>query len=169
MLNEDEMLFVVNDENEPIEPKPRKEVHANGYWHRNSHVWIKNSGGQILCGQRSLLKDTSPGLWEAFFGGHVLAGESYLATAVKECNEELGLNVKEEDLKFFRVVPLERAKEFVALYKLEWDGDAASLNYEKDEVSQVKWLPLTEVRDIFLSKKEQWNSFGYEKELLNWL
>ena len=116
MLNEKELLFVVNEANEPIDPQPRKEVHLKGYWHRNSHVWVKSPDNQILCGLHSLKKDTKPGYWEAFFGGHVLTGGSYLETAVKECDEKLGLSIKGENLGFFKIFKIERAKEFIALY-----------------------------------------------------
>lgn len=170
MINEQELLFVVNEANEPLEPKPRKEVHARGYWHRNSHVWVKSPDDQILCGQRSLKKGKHPGYWEAFFGGHVLAGASYLETAVKECNEELGIALRSEDLQFFKIFKVESGKEFVALYKLNWYGPAEGIHYEKEEVEQVKWLPLAEVKDILMVRKDpQWNSFGYEEELLGWL
>lgn len=35
MINKDELLFVVDENNNPVEPKPRKKVHTKGYWHRN--------------------------------------------------------------------------------------------------------------------------------------
>jgi 8-oxo-dGTP diphosphatase len=171
MLNEKELLFVVDAENHPIEPRPRKEVHENGYWHRNSHVWAKNAKGQILCGQRSLKKDTNPGRWEPFFGGHVLAGEDYLETAVKECGEELGFDLKDEDMKLFKILKLgDRTKEFVAVYGLRWNGDASKIDFEKDEIDQVGWFDAEELRLILCVKRDPaWSIMGYDAEVLDWL
>jgi isopentenyldiphosphate isomerase len=170
MINKDELLFVVDEGNNPIESRPRFEVHSKGNWHRNSHVWVKNSRGEILCQQRSLKKDRNPGFWEPFFGGHVLAGEDYLETATKECNEELGLSIKKEQLKFFKVFKIEKAKEFISVYGLVWNGDIPSIHYEEDEVSQLKWIVIPEVRDILIVRKDpQWTMLGFEEEILNWL
>jgi isopentenyldiphosphate isomerase len=175
MLNEKEMLFVVDEENRPVEPRSRKEVHERGYWHRNSHIWVKNSRGQILCQQRSFKKDMYPGLWEPFFGGHLLTGEDYAFNAVKECNEELGFNLKKEDLKFFKVFKVDHQKEFVAVYALCWDGDVKKINFEKDEIVQIKWFDLGELRRILcVEENSTWSTIGYKKisyneEVLDWL
>lgn len=74
MINSEELLFCVDDNNNPIEPLPRKFVHANSVWHRVSHIYVVNTQNkQILCQQRSLKKDALPGIQEAYFGGHVLS------------------------------------------------------------------------------------------------
>ncbi len=170
MLNDRELLFVVDEENRPIEPRPRKEVHERGYWHRNSHVRIKNSSGQVLCQQRSLKKDTKPGFWEPFFGGHVLAGEDYLENAVKECNEELGFDLHEADLKFFKICKVLHQKEFVAVYGLRWDGDASRIVFEEDEVIQVKWFDPKELHALLcVEKNPAWSIIGYDAEVLDWI
>jgi isopentenyl-diphosphate Delta-isomerase len=170
MINENELSFVVDQDNEPLEPKPRWEVHKKGYWHRISCVWIVNSKNQILCQERSMEVDRKPGFWEPFFGGHLLAGEDNLGAAVAECNEELGLNIKKENLSFFKTFRVEYEKEFISTYKLNWSGDAQKINYEKDEVSQVKWMDIKEVRGTLLNdKKPNWTILGFEKEIFDWL
>jgi isopentenyl-diphosphate Delta-isomerase len=103
VINKDEMLFVVDKNNNPLEPKPRSEVHSKGYWHRTAHVWILNFKNQLLCQKRSLLKDSNPGFWEPFFGGHLAPGVEYLDGAIEELNEELGLNIKKDQLKLFKI------------------------------------------------------------------
>jgi isopentenyldiphosphate isomerase len=164
------MLFVVDEQNRPLDPRPRAEVHAAGYWHRNSHVWIFNSSGEILCQQRSLLKDTSPGLWDPFSGGHVLAGEGYLDTAIKECAEELGLVINAKDLRFFKTFKENSGKEFVSVFKLLWDSDVKKINFEKEEISQLKWIGVEKLKEILLVRKDpQWTEHEYEREALDWL
>ncbi|HXS15141.1 MAG TPA: NUDIX domain-containing protein, partial [Candidatus Saccharimonadales bacterium] len=84
MIKKDELLFTVDENNLLQEPKPRNEVHANGYWHRTAHIWIFNDKKEILCQKRSLLKDMNPGKWEPFFGGHMAPQEEYIDNALLE-------------------------------------------------------------------------------------
>ncbi len=168
MINKDELLFVVDELNQPLEAKPRGEVHRDNHWHRNSNVWIINSKGQILCQQRSLKKDSSPGFWEPFFGGHVLHEDSYLETAVKECGEELGLEIKEEDLFFIAIHKIRHTKEFVCVYAMEWDGNINEIKYEEDEISKLKWMSAEEVRRLLIEENApNWTKSGFEKEILD--
>lgn len=73
-----EMFFVVDEDDNPLPALPRRLVHDHGVWHRVAHIWILNTAGQILCQQRSLMKELNPGTWEPFFGGHLRPGEDYL-------------------------------------------------------------------------------------------
>ncbi len=167
MIDKDELLFVVDENNNSIEPKPRAEVHAKGYWHRASNIWIINKNKQVLCQKRSMRKDTNPGKWEAHFGGHLAPGEDYLINAIKETNEELGLEVSASELKLFKVYKSEDDKEFQAVYYLEWNGDANSLTLEKEEVDEVKWFNVSDLEKLFVQKRyPEWVTHGYEDEML---
>lgn len=166
MINPEELLFVVDESNNPIQPKIRKEVHANGYWHRVSHIWIINSQKQILCQKRSKLKDVNPGKWEAHFGGHVASQEEYIDNAVKETKEEAGIERKKEDMIFVKVFKYARDKEFQGIFYTTWDGDIRSLTLEKEEVERVAWLNIPELEKIFKEIDASWVHHGYEKELL---
>src|SRR5581483_7577210 len=102
MINPQELLTVVDEHDNPLTPLPRKEVHAKGLWHRTAGIWVVNTNGQILCQKRSLKKDVHPGLWEAFFGGHVLSGVEYLDSAAREMEEELGIKIDKKNLHFYK-------------------------------------------------------------------
>ncbi len=69
MINKEELIFAVDENNNPIEPISRENAHKNGIWHRISDIWIINKKKQVLVQKRSALKDTNPGKWEAFVGG----------------------------------------------------------------------------------------------------
>ncbi|MEX2028301.1 MAG: NUDIX domain-containing protein, partial [Candidatus Curtissbacteria bacterium] len=84
MINSQELIFMVDENNNPVSPLAREIAHGQGLWHRSCDIWVVNSKGEILCQRRSMKKDVKPGLWESYFGGHVLAGEDYLDSAVKE-------------------------------------------------------------------------------------
>jgi len=170
MINKDELLFVVDENNNPIEPLPRGIVHSKGFWHRSSHIWVVNSKKQILCQKRSKLKDKFPGFWEPNFGGNLDAGEGYLAGAVREGNEELNLKITKNALKFFKVFKSEVAREFVSIYLFKWDRDIEKIDFEKDEIDKLKWVPFEKLKEILLVKKEKsWTNLGYNKIMLTWI
>lgn len=164
MINKNELLFCVDEKNNPINPQPRYVVHQTGIWHRTSHVWIVNDKDEILCQRRSLLKDTAPGLWEGFFGGHIPPKVSYLDHAVIELEEEVGLKALKENLKEVFIYKLIRGKEFVGVFVLNWNGDQTKLKLEPDEVDQVRWFTKLELRQK-LDNKVGWSIMGYEDKL----
>lgn len=166
MLIKDELLYTVDENNIPLSPKPRDEVHMKGYWHRTSHIWVKTSEYAILCHQRSLAKDIYPGTWQPFFGGHLGPNVSYLDGARIELSEELGITVKNEDLTFVNTFKSETAKEFIGIYFYNWDGYIKQLNYEQEEIEQVKLFKVRELEKLLLAKNSQWSLAGYEKDFI---
>ncbi len=170
MINNDELLFVVDENNTPIDPKPRKEVHAKGYWHRTSQVWIINNKKEILCQQRSLLKDTSPGNWDPYHGGHFGPGISYEDGAITELKEELKIHAKKEDLKLFKIHKSHTHIEFQAAFVYIWNGNIKKITFEKDEVEQIKWYSIPEIRRLALEERgNKWSNIEYLEEILDWL
>lgn len=167
MINPGELLFVVDENNNPIESKTRKDTHADEAWHRISYVWIINSKGMILCQKRSRLKDADPGKWEAHFGGHVAYGDEYIEAALKETREELGLERKKEELNLFKIVKYFRDKEFQAIYYTKWDGEINELTLEKEEVEEIKWVSIPEIEAKYKQKDLNWVHEGFEDELLS--
>ncbi len=164
-----ELLFVVDENNNPLPPASREEVHARGYWHRNSHVWITNSKRQTLCGKRSMLKDTNPGKWDPIFGGHTNAGDEYIVCAIKELKEELNLDIAPEELQFHGIFRKEALKEFSAIYLLKKDIDIDQLKPEKDELDLTEWKDNDELTEINIANHPDWVSRGYENEILSLL
>jgi isopentenyldiphosphate isomerase len=170
MINNDELLFVVDKNNNPIEPKPRKEVHEKGYWHRNSHVWIINSQKEILCQKRSLLKDSNPGKWEPFFGGHLSAGVKYIDNAQTELEEELGIKIDLRKLSLWQIYKCIPAHEFQAVFVYVWNGDSESILFEKEEIDQLKWYMLNDIHTLVVEQNNNnWSNMGYENELLEYI
>ncbi len=167
MIIPNELVFAVDDQDNPIAPLPREYVHQHSIWHRISHVWIINNQKQILCQKRSVKKDTNPGKWEAFFGGHVGAGESYEENAVKEVHEETGLSFETNDLHFFTKGKSMTAKHFQSAFYVIWNGSIENVHIEQDEVEKVEWKDITELEQIlFLGQDINWVHVLYEKEII---
>jgi len=170
MINKDELLFVVDENNNPVAPKPRQEVHANGYWHRVAHIWIINNKKEFLCEKRSLLKDMFPGYWEPSFGGHMAPNVEYLDCAKSELKEEIGIDMVDAKLKFWKVYKSDIYKEFMAIYIYKWDGDINDIIMEKEEVTEISWIPFNDVYNFVLDGKDNgWVKKGYEKELFEFI
>lgn len=169
MINNQELLFVVDENNNPIQSQTREETHKEKLWHRTSHIWILNSKNQALCQKRSLLKDSNPGKWEAHFGGHIRSDEDYIDNAIIETREEVGLDRNKSDMFLFKVFKYDKDKEFQGIFYTTWDGDLVDLKLEEEEVEEIKFIGLSELEKIFNGKNPDWVICGYEKELINLL
>ncbi|MGF1555844.1 NUDIX hydrolase [Paucihalobacter sp.] len=76
----------------------KDEAHQHGWYHNTIHLWLYTSTGEILLQQRSHKKSIYPLLWDVSAAGHIDAGESIEAAAIRETNEELGLQLQAEQL-----------------------------------------------------------------------
>ncbi len=125
-----------------------KEVHKRGLLHLTARIWFVNSRNELLVQKRTMNKKIFPGLWDAGVGGHVSAGETSVEGAQKETREEIGLNIPREEYKFLFRIRAPKVKyfedfidnEFNDIYIVYRDTDINTLNIEKDEVSEVKWI-----------------------------
>lgn len=166
----DELFFVVDEHDQPLEPLPRKFVHGHGVWHRVAHVWLVNDSKQVLCQQRSMDKELHPGYWEAFFGGHIAPDESYVDAAQRELEEELGI---EQPLEAFKLWKTNKRSdksgynnEFQGVFIVRWSGAEADLQFKDAEVERVAWKTVSEVKSA-LTTQSNWVHVGYELDLLS--
>lgn len=80
--------------------KTKDEIHRDGDWHRSVHVWIATPDGRLLIQRRSREKENHPGLWDVSAAGHLSAGEDSLSAAVREVEEEIGLRIRPDELRY---------------------------------------------------------------------
>ena len=100
---------------------PRAECHADPTLiHRTVHVVIETSAG-LLLQRRGFDKDKGAGLWDSACAGHVEPGETYLQTAVRELEEELGLRAEPTFVGTCRVEG-EGETELCGVHSLAHDG-----------------------------------------------
>lgn len=172
MINNDELLFVVDEHNFPLEPLARSFVHTNAIWHRTTGIWVINDKKQILCHKRSLKKDIKPGLWEAFFGGHLQPGEDYVDSAVKEIREELGITVLANTLLPYKILKSDKPnhKEFQHIFAHKTVLHDTDFNFEKEEIDELKWLNIEELTTLLLdNENEHWVHKPWDKNVMAWL
>lgn len=95
----DERIDIVTKTGEPTGKVALKsEAHRNGWYHNTIHVWFYTNTGKVLLQQRSHKKKIYPLLWDVSVAGHIDAGESFIDAALRETQEEIGLNIDKKDL-----------------------------------------------------------------------
>lgn len=98
----EEWLDVVDENGEPTGKIVERTVaHREGIRHRTAHVWLareRDGRIQVLLQKRCETKDSHPGCYDMSSGGHIPAGVDYLPSAVRELQEELGVQAEEKEL-----------------------------------------------------------------------
>lgn len=139
-----EIFDVVDEQNRVVGVASRAEVHRLGLRHRACHIVVFDRQSQVLVQQRSLTKDSSPGLWDSSAAGHVDSGETYIACAVRELSEELGVVIDAKELQECFLLSPEpyNGMEFAMVYTIETDQ---VIRPDEVEVAAVRWLATAEL------------------------
>ncbi len=153
-----ELLDIVDEHGNPTgETVDRETAHAAGIRHRTSHVWIlrrRDSGVEVLLQKRSEQKDSYPGCYDISSAGHIPAGIGFVESALRELKEELGISADSRDLIYcgqrtIRWDDVFHGKPFhdwqvSNVYCLWHDAEPEELTLQKEEVSGVLWMNLSE-------------------------
>lgn len=128
---------------------PKREVHEQGLWHGGAHLWIYNSKGEVFLQHRDPNKEIYPDAWDISCAGHIDAGETPRQTLVREAQEELGLDLDDQKLKYIGVTFVEDRmppgwvhRVFDWTYITKMDFDLHQLKLEEGETTDAKWMSL---------------------------
>lgn len=140
----DEVFDLVDAHDVVIGQGFRREIHRRKLRHRAVHIFWLRPDGALCLQRRSFAKDNCPGLLSSSCAGHVDAGESYHAAAVRELREELGIAVGPADLVEFDYAPChaELGQEFVRSYLLR---GSYPVILAESEVDSLVWRTPREV------------------------
>ena len=155
-----EYLDVVDDLGNPTgQVVERSIAHQKGIQHRTSHVWLireKEGKLEILLQKRSLNKDSFPGCYDISSAGHIPAGFDYKESAIRELEEELGVQAEADDL-------IE-----CGIRKFEYEGLFHNQYFHDKQISKVFYLIYE--KDAFIIQESElesvlWMNFDvcYEK------
>ena len=142
-------------------------TYITGEYAQGAHVWIMNSKGEFLIQKRSSQKKLYPNLWSITSGG-TDEGETTLDTVYREVKEELGIEIKPEELEL--MMSYKRNHDFVDVWLVRKDIDLKDITMQIEEVSEVKWASI-ELLENLIKENQTPKSlpiyFGFLKSLIN--
>lgn len=161
----DEFLDIVSDDDKITGQALRSAVHRQGLQHRGVHVFLFNERGEMLIQKRSADRAASPSLLDCSVSEHVKAGESYLEAAVRGLKEEMGV----EGIELTRRGKIQMEygpndNEISEIYIGK--VDPALVKFDPEEIAEVKYMSLDEIRAGMAAQKESF--CGWFVELLKW-
>ena len=130
----------------------RGEEIPDGCYHLVVHVWIRNIKGEYLISQRSVTRPAFPLMWECV-GGSVVAGEHSLEGALREVKEEVGLDLLPGSGELLFTKIRKAYHDFMDVWLFQYDGEVSLDNATTDEVAQIKWMTVPQIRELLDSGK----------------
>ena len=129
-------------------------------------VYIQNSEGKFLIQKRSKIKNGK----FATTGGHTKTGETSVQGVLSEIKEEIGLNLKPEDLKLYFSKRYDKEQVFSDCYYIKIDiPNIEKLKLQKEEVDSVYWFSENEIRELMKQDKFFKNHYEEFELLIDWL
>lgn len=173
-----EELIDVLDENGNKTGKinTRKAVHEKGLFHRIVVIAIIDKEGRVLMQQRAMEKKSNPGKWDITVAGHVSAGQNSKEAAIREVSEEIGINIKGEELEYICTFKSggKLSENYISnhindFYIVRKENiNLNDITMQTSEVQDVKLCNKNEIEKLILNKKVVKRDKAYE-ELFRYL
>lgn len=130
----------------------------NDEFHLVVNAWIVNDKGEFLITQRSANK-SHPLMWECT-GGSALMGETSLQAAIREVNEELGLDVSGKDAIFIGESRrfYENCPDILHVWLFKDNSDLNKVKIQVEEVNDVMWASRETILSLFNDNKFEANA-----------
>lgn len=144
-----EQILIVDENDQPTgEAMSRQDAWKDGRYHRIVRIVIMDENGRLLLQKRSRNKASYPGLWTDAVSGHVDASETYETTAPRELMEEIGISAKLKRVGVFKLhdqIQNGINNSFHCVFEAIVPS-STKLTPEPDEVSEVRWVSLTDLK-----------------------
>ena len=145
----DEIVAIVDEKNNVVGSAPRREMRAKALPHRATYVLVFNSRGELYVQKRTMTKDVFPGYYDPAAGGVVLAGEEYAEGAIREVEEEMGVQGVSLTPLFQFYHQDERNRVWGAAFSCVYDGEVV---LQEEEVESGTFMPLTDILQMAETK-----------------
>ena len=140
-----EMVDKLDNKRQSLNKTAERLEKIDGEYRQSVHTWIMNSNGEFLIQKRTPNKRTFPNKWSQT-GGGVDEGETTLEAALRECSEELGISINPDNTEL--ILSFKRKYDFVDVWLVKQDLKIEDLVLQEDEVSEVKWATIDEIRNL---------------------
>ena len=156
-----ELIEIYNEYGEKTgQQVERKIVHQKGLLHKAVCVWIMNSKHELLVQKRSP-KVAFPNMLDISFSGHITAGESAIDAIRREGQEELGLIINPQNLRYLFTCRefgslneyIENEIEEVFLY--QDDIKISDCKFLDSEVSSIEYIPVDKLKDMIENRASE--------------
>lgn len=131
--------------------KTSNEILLDGEYHLAVEVWILNSRLEILIQKRADTCSILPGIW-AMTTGKVISGESSNEACIREIKEEISVDILAKDLNFIDRIFRDMDNMIWDIYLIKRDLDLKSLNLQQNEVSELKFVSVSEFKNMINQK-----------------
>lgn len=129
----------------------RSEMRLQNLFHRATYILVRHAS-TVLVQKRSMLKDYCPGKLDPTPGGVVGFGESYDLNAMREIQEEMGIDISEGNPSnnsmnrmFTFSYQDSRVRVWGTFYEVEYNGSIEDLKLQEEEVDEVLSMTLEEL------------------------
>lgn len=149
----EEMFKIYTRDGEYLGIKPKSFCHSDNpdCYHKPVWIWIYNDNKEILIQKRSSCKKSSPNKWDMPSAGHVHCDETSIEGAIRETQEELGIETNKEDFKFLFEYIYDKNFEIAEVYLLKCNKSIGEMTLDEREVAEVKWVKYEELEKIIFS------------------
>ena len=123
-------------------------------------IFIENSKGDFLLQKTSKSRHSCI----ATTGGHVTYGDNARKTVVKECKEELGIDISVNSFNYVDTILFKNC--FIEIFYTKMELDINKLILQKEEVESVGWYTKDEISKFIANNEfRESNIKPYEKVL----
>ncbi|MDD4557123.1 MAG: NUDIX hydrolase [Alphaproteobacteria bacterium] len=153
----DELLDYVDENDNILGQILRSEIDKKGFWGRIAGVLVFNSKGEVLLCKEADHK-ASGGKWKFSAIGHITSGDTAELAAVREAKEEVGIDIKIDDLEklisFKHVRKDGKGKRIMHIFKVVYDG---AFVIDKAEFSECKFVSPKQIDEEMTSQPEMFS------------
>ncbi len=144
-----EVIVVVDENDSAIGKTTRKDAHIKGLLHREVYIYLINFNKEVLLQKR---KDIL--LWDHSTGGHFPVNQNYEIAALREVKEELGIELKKQDLKelgkekFTQTSHEGLNKRFAKIFLIKKDISIKKFKINHEEIKKIKYFGIDELKEL---------------------
>ncbi len=136
----EEIVDIYNNKREKLNITRERKMIKNGEYRLSVHVWIMKDN-KIWIQKRDSNKKIFPNLWEQS-GGGVISGETSKDAAIRECKEELNINISDDELVY--IGSYLRVNDIVDIWLVNKNLNNEEIVLEEGEVSNIKFVTFDE-------------------------